>query len=286
MINRILVYSRFIKVEHTLFALPILISGALIANQEWPATPVLVWIVIAAFGARTFAMAVNRILDHDIDAQNPRTADRDLPTGRISLNQAWGVAVSGALIYLGAAAALEPNLLWWAPIPLAIFWAYPQLKRWTKWSHLGVGVSLACAPIGAWMGVIWESPPATQSTFVSVFFLAVFMFFWATGFDVIYSTLDEEFDRAQGVHSLPAYEGREGALFISALFHIAAFVSLGFLYLTQYRTVLSGLCLILIGMLLFLEQRKADDVPLAFFKINAVIGFLVLAFIGCGVYGI
>jgi 4-hydroxybenzoate polyprenyltransferase len=275
--SRAATYSRFVKIEHTLFSFPLLLSGALLARGE-RTVPTLLLILAAGTGARTAALGLNRILDRAIDAENPRTKNRELASGVMSLTEAVAVTGAGVLLFLVAAYWISPKCLWLSPIPLAIFLLYPILKRFTMWAHLGVGAALAMGPLGAFYAVQLDF-----QDFGNALLLGLFTFFWVAGFDVIYATLDLDFDRNQGLHSLPAKFGREKALRISVGFHVIALFLLAVLYQRAFRGPLSAALLVLIGWLLFLEHRRASEVELAFFHINAVVGFVVLAFVGFGV---
>ncbi len=278
MFSRISSYSRFVKVEHTLFSLPLLFSGAILAAGHLPSPRLSALIILAGFGARTAAFSFNRVIDRHIDAQNPRTANRELPAGKMSSAEAWGVGLLGAGIYVWAAKAIAPICFYLSPVPLLAFIIYPYLKRITPLAHFGVGLADTLAPLGGWMAV--------QKSFTNVgpaLWLGAFTFFWVSGFDVIYATMDEAFDRAQGLHSLPARYGKEKALTISGILHVLAFACLAMLYAqTLHPSLLTLLTLGVIGGLLFLEHRLSDDVELAFFKINVVLGFGILSFIATG----
>jgi 4-hydroxybenzoate polyprenyltransferase len=272
-------YGHFVRVSHTLFSLPLVIGGMLIGARGTPSARVFLLVLAAAAGARTTAMALNRIIDREIDARNPRTAVRELPQGRLTLLQAWGVVAAGLALYLTAAGILGKLLLLLAPIPLVVFIGYPYLKRFTPLCHLGVGLGLALSPLGGWVAV-------TQSLrgWETILPLGLFGLFWVAGFDVIYSTLDEEFDRSCGIHSLPAAIGREGALRISFWLHLLALLSLLSLW---WENGWSRWCLAPLApaaFLLWLEQRLARNVELAFFRINILVGFAVLAFVATGVF--
>ncbi len=276
--ERVLTYSRFVKIEHTLFSFPILLSGALLARGELSLRTLLL-ILAAGTGARTAALGLNRILDREIDGQNPRTEKRELPSGAMSATEAWAVTGAGVAVFLAAACGISPRCLLLAPIPLAIFLMYPLLKRFTILAHLGVGAALAMAPLGAWYAVQLDF-----GDFGSALLLSLFTLFWVAGFDIIYATLDQDFDRSKGLHSLPSRLGKDRALRVSAAFHAAAFLLLGILYLRALEGPLAALFLGLIGALLKAEHTLASDVDLAFFKINAVVGFAVLGFIALGLY--
>ncbi len=269
----------FVRVSHTVFSLPLVLAGMWIGAEGWPAPRTLVLALVAAIGARTLAMALNRIIDRDIDALNPRTASRELPSGRLRLAQGWAVAAVGLALYLGACGALGRLILLLSPLPLFVFWGYPYLKRFTPLCHFGVGLALGLSPLAGWIAVTggfdgWER----------ILPLGLFGFFWVAGFDVIYATLDEAFDRAHGIHSLPAALGPAGALRVSAWLHLLAFASLVALWFVRGWTPSALLPLAFCGALLLLEQRMAENVELAFFRINLVVGFAVLAMVGVGVF--
>ncbi len=280
-------FFSFVKIEHTLFSLPVIFSGmALAVNSFEGARPtsselwtIGAWILLAATGARTVGFAMNRIIDRHIDARNPRTAIRDLPSGRMSLKEGYAVMLVGAIIYFLAAWQLNPLCLALSPIPLAVFMIYPYMKRFTSLAHFGVGASLALGPLGAFLAVRPDLGAAMPAILLSLF-----TWCWVTGFDIIYSTADEQFDKKEGLHSLPSKLGIVGALKVSALLHVIAFAILTSLYFVVFPGQwLSGLLLLVAGVLLYLEQKKATDVELAFFKINAVLGFVVFGFIIVGV---
>jgi 4-hydroxybenzoate polyprenyltransferase len=267
----------FVKFEHTLFSLPLLLAGAFLAAGGPPDAMVIVWVLLAGTGARTLAMALNRILDRELDARNPRTAGRELPAGKMTIGQAWGVAAAGLVLFYVAVWQLPPLCLAMSPIPLAIFVLYPLLKRFTPLAHFGVGAALAFGPIGAWVAVTNSFLPLG-----SVHLLALFTFLWVAGFDIIYATLDEASDRREGVHSLPAALGRSGALRVAAIVHVAAWIVLATLTLHHLSTPPAWILLAGIGGLLLVEHRQVQRVDLAFFKINAALGFVVLALVWTG----
>ena len=276
MTERFITYSRFVKIEHTLFSFPMLLSGALLARDDITIR-VFLLILVAGTGARITALSLNRILDRHIDGDNPRTKNRELPGGTMKLTEACLVTSLGTALYLTAAYLISPSCLAWSPLPLAVFVTYPLLKRFTMWAHLGVGAGLAMGPLGAWYAVNlgFDNP-------IPIMLLTLFTFFWVTGFDIIYATLDEEFDRSYGLNSLPARLGRHRALNISFAFRLAAFLLLCLLYWVALEGIITAILLLVIGYLLYLEHRKADNVDLAFFKINAIVGFLVLIFVSVG----
>jgi 4-hydroxybenzoate polyprenyltransferase len=272
-------FFRFVKIEHTLFSLPLIFSGAFLASKEPPTPLLLVLILVAATGARTAALALNRIIDREIDRRNPRTAVRELPSGRMTVPEALVVLGLGIVLYVGSAALISPFCLALSPLPLLIFTIYPYMKRFTALAHFGVGLGLAMAPLGGWFAV--------ERSFQNILpgaLLSLFTLFWVTGFDIIYSTLDELFDREEQLFSFTSRYGRTTALRISAVLHFLAFGSLALLFLLHIRAFAALPLLMLSGYLLYLEHKKAGDVELAFFKINAVLGFVILGMIVVGVY--
>ena len=269
----------FVKIEHTLFSLPLIYSGAFLAANESPSLWLLCLILAGATGARTAALALNRIIDREIDKRNPRTAVRELPSGKLTLAQAQGILVVSLLLYIISAALISPFCLYLSPLPLIIFTIYPYMKRFTPLAHFGVGLGLAMAPLGGWFAV--------QQSFKNIIpgaLLSLFTLFWVSGFDIIYSTLDELFDREENLHSFSSKFGKQKALKISATLHVVAFGILATLFLVYIRAVAALPFLVVSGFLLYLEQKKANDVELAFFKINAMLGFVVLAMVMAGVY--
>jgi 4-hydroxybenzoate polyprenyltransferase len=273
-------FFSFVKIEHTLFSLPLVYSGVLLGSDGTvPPLRILVLVLTAATGARTVAFALNRIIDRQIDARNPRTASRDLPSGRMTLWEASWVAVAGLALYFGSAYLISGFCFTLSPIPLLIFIVYPTMKRYTPLAHFGVGLGLAMGPLGGWFAV----SPSFDHLLVPAL-LSLFTLFWVAGFDIIYATLDEDFDRRESLNSFPARFGRDGALRASAAFHAVAFLLLVALFVYSVLSLLALPLLLLTGYLLYLEQKKADDVHLAFFRINAVAGFVVFTMVVVGTY--
>jgi 4-hydroxybenzoate polyprenyltransferase len=268
----------FVKFEHTLFSLPLLLAGAVLGAGGWPEAGPLLWILLAGTGARTLAMALNRIVDRRIDARNPRTAVRELPAGRMSLGAAWGVAAVGTAAFYLAVVNLPPICLRLSPVPLAIFALYPFLKRWTPLAHFGVGAALGFGPLAAYAAVTGRVSP-----FGAAHLLSAFTWLWVSGFDVIYATLDEQFDRREGLRSLPAALGSRRALAVAAMVHAAAFALLAAMAVRYLAGPLVWPLVAVVGALLVAEHLFARRVDLAFFRINAWLGFVVLTLVGLGV---
>ena len=267
-------YFRFIKIEHTLFSLPLIYAGVFLAAERVPSVELLVFVLLAATGARTIAMTLNRIIDAEIDRRNFRTNNREIPAGRMSLSEATGVLLVGMVLYFGAAYLISWFCFILSPIPLIIFVVYPYAKRFTALAHFGVGLGLSMAPLGGWFAVKGSLENILPGVLISLFTLL-----WSTGFDVIYSTLDEKFDKKAGLFSFPSRFGSKKALIISSALHILAFGILILLFLISINNLWALPFLLLSGVLLYLEQKKSSDVELAFFKINAVIGFVVLGMV-------
>jgi 4-hydroxybenzoate polyprenyltransferase len=278
---RLRTYASFVRIEHTLFSLPLLLAG--VFSAPGPAMPARRWglIALAAVGARTAAMALNRLIDRRLDALNPRTRARELPAGRMKLAEALALLAASTAAYLAACAALGPWFLRVAPVPLAVFATYPWLKRFTPFCNIGVGAALALAPLAGYAA----AHPALERPGAALW-LAGFALAWVSGFDIIYATLDEASDRALGVRSMVVSLGRARALVLSGALHLAGFACLALASLAVLRgaahppaTLLAALAATLLatGSLLWLEQHWAEDVNLAFFKVNVVVGFGVLA---------
>ena len=283
-VARLRTYASFVRFEHTLFSLPLILAG--VFSVAGPALDARRWLLvgIAAVGARTAAMALNRLIDRRLDALNPRTRVRELPSGKMLGIEAWALLALSGLAYLAACAALGPWYLKVAFVPLAVFTIYPYLKRVTPLCHFGVGVALALAPLA---GFAAAHPDLAEA--LPAFLLAFFALVWVSGFDIIYATLDEAFDRQHGVHSMVAWLGTARALLVSAALHRVAQGALLLLAVTLLRAhggsawTLAAIptYALLAGsvVLLELEQRWAEDVNLAFFKVNVWVGALVLAMV-------
>ncbi|MDP4161419.1 MAG: UbiA-like polyprenyltransferase, partial [Bacillota bacterium] len=221
--DKLRVFFEMIKIEHTLFALPFAYLGAFLAAEGLPPASKLLWITLAMIGARTAAMSLNRVIDRHIDARNPRTAQRALPAGQLRVKEVYLYTVLSFLL-LGYS-AYKLNLLALMLMPIAVFFLvlYPYTKRFTWTCHLVLGISLGLAPAGAWIGVNghWALTPVL---------LGLGVMSWVAGFDVVYACQDVEFDRKEGLHSIPAIFGVQRGLEISAFLHIVAplfFIAVG-----------------------------------------------------------
>jgi 4-hydroxybenzoate polyprenyltransferase len=205
-------FASLVKLEHTVFALPFAYVGALLSVQEFPGRHDVAWITIAMVGARTLAMGLNRLIDAELDARNPRTAARELPAGTVSRPQVVTLCAVALGVFLAAVFQLDPVVRWLWPIPVALFVVYPYLKRVTWLCHLWLGASLGLAPVGAWVAVTGELPWEAWA-------LGGAVGLWVAGFDLFYSLLDLEIDRAQGLESIAVRFGERATFRFARLFH-------------------------------------------------------------------
>jgi 4-hydroxybenzoate polyprenyltransferase len=258
---------RFTRIEHTLFSLPLLFAGAWLGTEgRWPHWRTLVLIALVGTGGRTFGMALNRIFDRDLDAKNPRTAGRELPSGKMTLTQAYSVAFAGLALYVLGCALLGPVVLLLAPVPIIPLALYSLLKRFTALCHFGIGVCLALAPLGAFVAVT-DSVLFTRE----VILLAIFTFCWMSGSDMIYAIMDMASDRDHGVRSIPAALGVHGAELVSGLTHLCGVVALVMLWQSM-DGVPAGIALVVALIALGAAHVRQIPVHARFFPISAVAG--------------
>ena len=268
-----------IKIEHTLFALPFAFLGAVLAANGSPSLKQLIWITAAMVGARSTAMAFNRIADRNYDARNPRTANRAIPSGTLSLGFVWVFTAISAGLFFVAAAMLNRLTLLLAPVALVSVMLYSLTKRWTLLSHLVLGWCLAVAPTGAWIAV-----RGTLDSPVPIL-LSLVVMLWTAGFDVLYACQDYEFDAAAGLHSIPRTFGIARALLIARLLHIAAFSALLGLYWLTQLGIVALIGVVATALLLFYQHRlvKANDLSklnAAFFTTNAFVSVILFVTFG------
>lgn len=276
--NRFKVYAGFVKLEHTVFSLPLIYAGALLHRASGLSARAAALILLAAIGARVMAMGLNRLIDAEIDARNPRTQQRELPRGAMQRGEAWAIVVLAGLLYAASAAAIAPICLALSPIPVALFVIYPYLKRFTALSHLGLGLAWSMGPLGGWIAAA-----GSLSGFGEIAWLWLFSILWVTGFDIIYATMDEAFDREFELHSLPVLMGKRSALRVAMILHAAAFLSLAALWCVRLHSPAALLWLAGIGALFLWQHAIADRRPeFAFFQLNGALGFLVLGLVGSG----
>jgi 4-hydroxybenzoate polyprenyltransferase len=270
-------FARLVKLEHTVFALPFAYVGALLAVGGLPRWRDLAWITVAMVGARSLAMGLNRLVDARLDALNPRTASRELPAGRL---RSWHVAVfcaSSLAVFLAAVWQLHPLVRWLWPIPVALFVAYPYLKRFTWLCHLGLGASLGLAPVGAWVAITGGLPWQAWA-------LGLAVALWVAGFDLFYSLFDEEVDRAQGLHSWTTRFGRLGTFAGARALHAAtvallAAAGLGLGVGALYWAGVAAVAALLLYEHLLVRPDDLRRLDAAFFTVNGVISLVFLAFV-------
>jgi len=268
-----------IKIEHTLFALPFAFLGALLAAKGIPSLLQILWISLAMVGARSTAMAFNRLADRTYDARNPRTQSRAIPAGLLSVGFVWAFTVCSATLFLLAAAMLNRLTLLLAPVALASVILYSFTKRWTLLSHLVLGWCLSIAPTGAWIAV----RGALDSMVPLLLSLVVLL--WTAGFDVLYACQDYEFDRREGLRSIPARFGISGSLWIARLLHAGAFAALVGLYWSVQLGPLALAGVLATGLLLIYQHSlvKPDDLSrlnAAFFTTNAFVSVILFVTFG------
>lgn len=263
----------FIKFEHSIFALPFAYAGAVLASNGIPEIITLIWITLAAVGARSAAMSLNRLIDAKIDELNPRTKNRHIPAGDIKTRDAAIFTILSFILLFVSAYKLNFLCLVLSPILVILFIIYPYLKRYTCLSHLFLGLCLGIAPVGGWLAVT-----GTFAGFFPSLLILSSVLFWVAGFDIIYSLQDMEFDRKQKLHSIPAKFGRKKALEITLLFHAVSVLFLISLYIISNLgfIFLSGIGIII--LLLLYEQwiihRDIKKIQVAFFNVNAVVSVI------------
>jgi 4-hydroxybenzoate polyprenyltransferase len=267
-----------IKIEHSVFALPFALMGALLAARGLPTGRQLLWIVVAMVGARSAAMSFNRIIDRHIDLRNPRTAARALPAGALSVRFAVSFALVSCAVLIGAAYELNSLAFRLSPVALAILVAYSYTKRFTILSHIVLGFCLGIAPAAAWIAV-------RGSLSLSVLLLTAAVTLWTAGFDIIYACQDVDFDREAGLFSVPRRWGVGRALQISSVMHLLMTALLLWLAVVEHLGWLSFLGIAVAGLLLIYEHSlvKPNDLSrlnAAFFNTNGCIGILLLLFWG------
>lgn len=272
-----------IKFEHTLFALPFAFLGAVLAADGLPTWLQLLWITVAMVGARSAAMTFNRIIDRDIDAQNPRTASRELPSGKLSVGFAWAFLYVSIGVFLLAAYSLNWLTFALSPVALVFVLGYSYAKRFTAFAHILLGVALSISPSAAWIAVrgdLMDEVPILLSLFVLI---------WTAGFDVLYACQDFEYDRNAGLRSIPARFGINNALWIARLFHFQAFIVLLLLWLATGMAWLALGGVVLVGALFIYQHSlvRPNDLSrmnAAFFTSNAFVSVILLATFGAAVF--
>jgi len=280
MIKKIKIYADFIKIEHTLFALPFAYAGAFLSASGLFETRLFILIFTAFTGMRTLAMTLNRIIDREIDALNPRTRNRHLPAGIITLKEAYFLALFSAFVYFISAYLINTTAFLLSPIPAITAIAYPYLKRFTCFSHFVLGLNLAYAPMGGWVAVSDSFNPIASEFAITLLGAAVV--FWVAGFDMIYGLQDFEFDRKYKLHSVGAHFGVKNALLLSAISHAIFFILATIsLYLIGSGIILKAGLLAVAILLVYQhaivgENYSEKKIQIAFFNANALISASLL----------
>ena len=263
----------FVKIEHTLFSLPFVFIGAIMAGD--PTWIQLAWILVAAVGARGLAMGLNRIIDRDIDAKNPRTAERHLAAGTMSLQTAWILCAVFLAMLLGGAWKLNPLSLYLSPIPVAAFVVYPYLKRRTWLCHLWLGLCLGLAPAGAWVGITGEI--SSLSWYPGLLCISLGVMVWIATFDIQYARMDVENDRANGIHSFPARFGEQHTLRTSVQLTLVWFALFAIANPTDGATFLgAALLMSLLNVGVILSEKRFRSYQRTFFHVSIATGWVLL----------
>ena len=266
-----------IKWEHSIFALPFALCGAMLAADGLPSTHQLVWIVVAMIAARSAAMAFNRWADSTIDAANPRTSARALPSGQLSPAFVGTFVVVSSATFILAASRLNRLTLWLSPLALAVLLLYSYTKRVTRWSHLILGFALGIAPAAAWIAVRGALDPR-------ILLLTAAVTFWVGGFDVVYACQDYDFDRKAGLHSLPRHFGIRAALWMARAFHllmVGLLIALLFVF-GMGKVAAAGVLAVILLLLYEHSLVRSNDLSklnAAFFTMNGVISVVFLVFV-------
>ena len=266
-----------IKWEHSIFALPFALCGAMLAAGGFPTVHQLAWIIVAMVAARSAAMAFNRLADASIDAANPRTSARALPAGQLTPAFVATFVLISSLVFTVAAAELNRLALWLSPVALAVLLLYSYTKRFTRWSHLVLGFALGIAPSAAWIAVRGSLDPR-------ILLLTAAVTFWVAGFDVLYACQDFDFDRSSGLHSIPRYLGISRALWVARAFHIIMLLLLVAVLVAFGMGKLAIAGVALVAVLLAYEHSLVSGGDLrklnaAFFTMNGVISVVFFVFV-------
>jgi 4-hydroxybenzoate polyprenyltransferase len=278
-LSPLVTYSRMIKLSHSIFAMPFALAAAGIAATQVTVTAGQIALCVACMVlARSSAMGFNRLVDRDIDAKNPRTATREIPSGQISARAAWAFTLGSAAGFVACAAALGPATLLLSPVAIAVIWGYSLAKRSTALCHAILGIALALAPTGVWIALTGSYGPVPAV-------LSVAVATWVAGFDIIYSCQDEAFDRAEGLHSVPVALGVRGALIASAGLHVVTLAALLSLPLWAPLGAVYYAGVAIIGAVLAYEHAivgpgDLSRVDKAFFDLNGYVSLVFLAGVG------
>lgn len=276
MLKQAAMYLRMIKFSHSIFALPFAFTAALMAAEGIPSLWQILWITLAMVGARSGAMGLNRVIDSNIDAQNPRTREREVPSGKISVRAALTFSTASLALMVFSAWMLNPLCLKLSPVAIAILVLYSYSKRFTWGAHFVLGIAISAAPLGAWIAI-------KGSFDFKVFFLAAAVVFWLAGFDILYALQDTNFDRAHGLKSIPARFGIKRSIFLSRIFHLTSWGFLVFAgaVFSMGKAYWAGMAVVAVLFLYEHSLVRHDDLSrldMAFFNMNGYISMTVLAF--------
>lgn len=274
--RKLKVFLEMIKFEHTIFALPFAYVGALLTDKKLPVMHDLLWITLAMIGARTAAMSLNRVIDRHIDAKNPRTSGRALPAGLLGVTEVWVYIFISFAVLLYSSYQLSQLAFRLFPVAVLVLLIYSYTKRFSWTCHLFLGAALGLAPLGSWIAITGQFDLAPV-------LLAIGVMFWVAGFDIIYACDDYDFDRMEGLYSIPARFGIKNALYISTAFHIIAplfFLAAG-LILNLGVFYLAGVAVAVV--ILFYQHTvvRPDDLSksgIAFFNLNGILSVVMFAF--------
>jgi 4-hydroxybenzoate polyprenyltransferase len=266
-----------IRWEHSIFALPFALTGAMLAAEGWPSLPKVVWIVVCMVAARSAAMAFNRWADAELDAANPRTRARAIPAGLLTRKFAAGFTLAMSAIFLIGAAELNRLALLLSPLVLLVLFLYSYTKRFTRWSHLFLGLALGLAPSGAWIAIRGTLDPR-------ILVLTAAVLFWVAGFDVLYACQDEAHDRSSGLFSVPATLGTRSAFFVARAMHLAMLALLLWLVALFHLGPVAIAGIVAVALLLLWEHllispRDLSRLNAAFFTMNGVISVIFFLFV-------
>jgi 4-hydroxybenzoate polyprenyltransferase len=287
--SRLSTYASFVKLPHTVFALPFALVGVIIASYRHAVTwAMLGWVVLAFTAARFAAMGFNRIVDREYDARNPRTQMRELPRGAMTVREAWLSVAVASVVFIAAAGALNRLCLLLSPIALGWVFFYSYTKRFTRLAHVVLGLGMSIAPVGGYLAVMgrWSEP------WWLLCVLATAVVTWGAGFDVLYALPDIGFDRAHGLHSIPAALGERRAIAVSRVLHAVTLLCLALVGLGAYQgdataAMLYWIGVLVVAVLLAYEHSlvKAGDLSkldAAFFTMNGIISLLLFGFVLAG----
>ena len=277
MLRSIRITLEMIKWEHSVFALPFALTGAMLASNGWPSWSKLGWIILCMISARSAAMAFNRWADADLDAANPRTRMRAIPAGLLTRNFTAGFTVVMSALFLFGAWRLNRLTLILSPVILAVLFLYSYTKRFTRWSHLFLGLALGLAPTGAWIAIRGSLDPR-------ILVLTAAVLFWVAGFDVLYACQDEAHDRATGLFSIPATLGLAPAFWIARAMHLLMLGLLVWLAVVFHLGPIAAVGIVAVAALLLWEHalvspRDLSRLNAAFFTMNGVIAVIFFLFV-------